>query len=147
MADEGGLLNVMIYNDALQQNIATAKPLAQILSPADVFAFGDSQDVPWYTLGIDVILRGYFGNTNSGMTHGGRFNMNYVDGHAKSMAWHGAYFLGGFRGEKFAVPRNPADYSKWCADPDQILNTDYGVMACKDVAATVMDVHTNWLPE
>ncbi len=147
MATEGGLLNVMTYNDSTQQQIAIGKTLAAMQAPSEVFAFGDSMDLPWYTLGLNVILIGYSGDTNSGMTHGGRFNMNYVDGHAKSMRWRGAYYIGGARGTKFAVPRDTADYSKWCADPDEVLNTDYGVMACKDVAGTLMGVHTSWLPE
>jgi prepilin-type N-terminal cleavage/methylation domain-containing protein/prepilin-type processing-associated H-X9-DG protein len=146
-ATEGGLLLEITYNPTLQQYVATGKTLAAILSPAEVFAFGDSQDLPWYTLGLNVILRGYDGNTNSGMTHGGRFNMNYVDGHAKSMAWRAAYRLNSFPGDKFAVPRNPADYTKWCADPNEVLDTDYGVMPCGEVAARLMNVDTSWLPE
>lgn len=146
-SSEGGLLNQITMSSDQTQDIATGKSISALIAPSEVFAFGDSDDLPWYTLGLNVILRGFKGTTNSALIHGGRFNMNYMDGHAKSMAWHAAWRLGGRIGDKFAVPRNTADYTKWCADPAEIISTDYGDMACGDVARYMTTWGTSWWTE
>ncbi len=144
---EGGLLNAMTSSPDYSQNIAIGKPLAAIVAPADVFAFGDTYDVPWYTLGLNVILITFKGTTNGELVHGGNFNMNYVDGHAKSMRWHAAYRLGGRRGDKIAAPVNPADYAKWCADPDEVINSDLGTMPCEQLAVYATSHFIHWFDE
>jgi prepilin-type N-terminal cleavage/methylation domain-containing protein/prepilin-type processing-associated H-X9-DG protein len=146
-ATEGGLLNDMIANSDFSQSIARGKSLAAILAPADVFAFGDTYDLPWYTLGLNVILLRFDGSTNGALRHRGRFNMIYVDGHAKSMAWHGAYRLGGRIGDKVAAPRDQADYAKWCADPDEVIVTDLATMPCGQVSVYATSHFIHWFDD
>ena len=144
-ATEGGLLNMMTISPDGSQSIATGKPLAAILAAADTFAFGDTYDEPWYTLGLNVILLRFGGNTNGALRHRALFNMNYVDGHAKSMIWRGLFHRSPSRiSLRWAVPRNPADYTKWCADPNEVLQTDLGVMPCGQVAANATSSATIW---
>lgn len=143
-SNEGGLLNLMVVSADYSQNIATGKGLAALIAPAEVFAFGDVYDVPWYTLGINVILVTFTGETNAALRHGGRFNMTYMDGHAKNLLWHAGYRIGGRRGDKWAAPRNKADYAKFCANPDEDLQTDLGEMPCNQVVEFGTSEHFNW---
>ena len=45
--------------------------------------------MPSYSIIFDVP-----GNSNSALLHGGRFNMAYIDGHAKSLGWQGGNLSG-----------------------------------------------------
>ena len=133
--DEGGLLGPFLI--AATQQIAPGKSISSILAEADTFAFGDSMDLPWYTVSMGSILAGYDGDTNSGLQHGGRFNMCYCDGHIKTTFWKGATSLGGgfvIHNGKIGLPKNQADWTKWCVNPDQVLTTDAGNMPCGQVA-------------
>lgn len=142
---QGGLIEQMQFDRTNNQRIATGRAIAAVISPADTFAFGDTYDIPWYTVSIRSILSNYSGSTNGGMLHSGRFNMNYVDGHAKSMRWRGGYSPLGHIG-KIAWPRNNDDFGKWCADPDAMLNTELGEMPCKQVANAALQTVTENFP-
>ncbi len=128
---QGGLLQDMQDVPALGQRIVPGKALATILAPAEMFAFSDTYDLPWYTLSITSILYNLPGSSNRALSHGGRLNVNYLDGHAKSMKWRG----GLARGQKIAVPASPTDYTRWCADPDEIVHSSLGDLPCRDIAA------------
>ena len=144
---EGGLLNELIITGPPGAYIftATGKSLAAILAPSETFAFGDTYDRPWYTNSLNNTLYTFTGTTNSALPHGGRFNVNYVDGHSKSMAWRG--FLD-YYGKGYVVPRNTADYTKWCADPDAVIWMDLGTMPCGQVANTaVQSLLVKWFPD
>lgn len=140
---EGGLLNELLITDNI--DYATGISIASILSPADMFAFGDTYDEPWYTITVNQLLTYFDGNTNSAFRHRGRFNMNFVDGHAKNLQWRGAYDV---YGQKYAFPKNTADYTRWCADPNAVVTTDVGQVACGEVAATAFKVvGATWMPD
>ena len=142
----GGLLGVFESAPGFTHQRAQGIPLAQITAPADVFAFGDTTDNVWYTLTIDQILSRFTGKTNGQLRHGGRFNMTFMDGHAKSMAWRGGLSPWG-GGGRIALPRRTSDYSKWCANPDEVLLTNVGTLACKDVAAGYAATVTSYFPD
>jgi prepilin-type N-terminal cleavage/methylation domain-containing protein/prepilin-type processing-associated H-X9-DG protein len=148
-ATEGGLLNAFLNTNTGQQ-VATGKALAAILAPSDTFAFGDTQDQPYYTISFNVILVAFNGDTNSQMIHGGRYNMNFVDGHAKMIRWRGGKKSVFFNGIKVnvAFPRDPADWPKWCANPDEVLRTDLPIpfVACGNVG-NVAGQGVQWFPE
>ena len=104
--------------------IQLGKSLAAIDAPADTFVYSDSYDTYRPTNGADFLLDSYKGTTTSGMRHGGRFNVNFADGHAKNMQ-----FMGGtLAGRRIAIPSLQADRSKWCANnSEQITLTRYGL--------------------
>lgn len=128
-------------------NIQRGKPLAAFITPASLYAYGETYDTPRFTIGWDAILSTYTGRNNKSLRHaGGRFNMNFVDGHAKSIAWRGgdvtwlSYPLGS--------PKSHTDRLNYCADPDEILTQlpdYYGIppMKCSDLV-TLLEGAANW---
>jgi prepilin-type N-terminal cleavage/methylation domain-containing protein/prepilin-type processing-associated H-X9-DG protein len=137
---EGGLLTTMTYTSF--GRIVPGVSLASIVAPADTFAIADSHDYTWYTNALDNILSTFGGSANSALVHGGRFNMNYTDGHAKNLVWKGGYW----NGQKVALPANNADLSKWCVDPDQVVNSYIGTMPCGQIGSTVVSQVNPWFP-
>ncbi len=116
----GGLLGPE-YSDtstapatAVQDGIATAA----VVAPADVFVYMDSYDTYRPSNGADWLLDSYSGpKRNDALRHGGRFNVAYADGHAKSLQFKGLVMSG----NEYLIPSNEADRSKWCADPAKIV--------------------------
>jgi len=97
--------------------------LSAIVAPADMFVYGDTGDNPRYTICTNYIYQ-YYKNikTSSGMRHGGRLNMNFADGHAKSIL-----YKAGLSGTSvIGMPQSPMDQLKYCIDP----NASYGGMTC-----------------
>jgi prepilin-type N-terminal cleavage/methylation domain-containing protein/prepilin-type processing-associated H-X9-DG protein len=122
----------------------TGVALAGIVAPADTFTFGDTQDTPFYTISNPSIVSEFQGATNGALLHGGRFNMAYVDGHAKSMNWKGG--VSGSIG-KFAVPRSQDDWAKWCADPNAAVNSSVGTYPCNQVISALVAQGVTWFKD
>src|SRR5580658_2207835 len=114
---EGGLISVNLFPTGNAGEIGLGVTLAAIVSCADTFAFMDTYDLPFYTNTIDEGLLNFTGSSNSALQHGGRYNANFMDGHAKNIQFRGGYWPQG-GGGRVMLPRNTADYSKWCVDPD-----------------------------
>jgi prepilin-type N-terminal cleavage/methylation domain-containing protein/prepilin-type processing-associated H-X9-DG protein len=84
-------------------------------SPAQLAAFGDTYNGRRYTISaIGSILTHYNGaQRNSSLRHGGTFNFNFLDGHAK------AFKMAGFTFNPAAVPVGagyvalPSDQQQW----------------------------------
>ncbi len=143
----GGLLDQYEYDATTNSARAVGKPLSDLIAPASVFAFGDTHDSTWYTICLDQITALYTGKTNGGLQHGGRFNMMYMDGHAKSLQWRvGTSPLGG-TGGRIALPRDPSQYDNWCANPNTIITTNVGTMPCKDTVSAYAATVTKWFPD
>lgn len=152
--DEGGLTGAYFVRDDAEG--APGRAESAIVSPADVFAFGDTHDRTWYTVSANTILSTFTGTTNSALVHGGMLNMNFADGHTKALSWH----MGLFRSNHFGpavpylLPKNSHDFAKWCADPDAIVpvktssmmggNTD---MRCAEVGQYFADNMAEWAPD
>ncbi len=116
--------------------------LAGIVAPSDTFTVGDSQDSPFYTISNPSIIFSVSGNSNSALLHGGRFNMAYVDGHAKSLNWKGGH-IGGFG--NLAVPRNQTDWGKWCADPNAAITAQsIGTQPCGQAISALVAQGVQW---
>jgi len=125
---------------ALRGYIEAGVPLAAILAPADMFAYGDTGDNPRYTICSNYIFQYYVNATRTGeMRHGGSLNMAFVDGHAKSVHFKAGVLPGvGMMG----LPKSPADALKYCRDPDLVG----AGMSCRDWTAWI-DANTAWFPD
>jgi prepilin-type N-terminal cleavage/methylation domain-containing protein/prepilin-type processing-associated H-X9-DG protein len=157
--NDGGLLEG--GGDGPTQAVFVGITLSQIAAPAECFAGGDTTDEPWFTVSIMSELADFQGSSNSALLHGGRYNMLYCDGHAKVMEWKGAalgqagkYISAGFYCPygKIAVPKNQADWTRWCADPSRVLTVDKGnggtqQMACGQIAAAIAASGPQWYPD
>jgi len=142
----GGLVGKFEYNVGGVSQRASGIALADIVRTADTFAFSDTLDNVWYTNSVDVILSTFKGRTNSAMQHGGRFNVAYMDGHAKMLRWRGAFASRG-SGGRIAVPRDSNTWANWCANPETVITTDLGAKPCKDVTAAYAATVTSWFPD
>ena len=98
------------------------RTLSQFASPAQMFAFGDSYDTPRITMDMTFLLCTYTGTSNSGLRHGGRFNIAFVDGHAKAVLFRGLSGVPSAEGGKMAFPVDVALRSGYCADPNEVIN-------------------------
>jgi len=146
---EGGLMDKYVVGDDWEG--ARGRNESSVLSTAETFAFGDTHDRTWYTVSLNTILSAFQGTTNNDLVHQGRFNMSFVDGHAKNLVWH----IGMVRPSHFGpavphlFPKNVNDFSKWCADPSADVNVPSGLaggftLPCKDVAQYYVDKVTEW---
>jgi len=97
--------------------------LAQIIYPAQTFAFGDTYDTPRQTNGIGFSLCTYNGTTTSGLRHmGGHWNYAFSDGHAKSVVMKGGYMTGAENGRMAMPASTQIGQYAYCSDPTAILN-------------------------
>ena len=100
-------------------------PLSSVVYSSQVFVYGDTGDNPRYTICPNYIVQ-YYTNTksNNQLRHGGHFNMNYLDGHAKAVFFKAGFDTGG---NLWGFPKNPTDQLGYCADPDSTNNTIAGL--------------------
>ena len=161
--DEGGLLSVANYilDPVTQQLLGESyrgRTLSQIITPAETFAFGDTNDLPFYTLGINSILaynspdrKNAAPHLNSALPHRGWFSMTYCDGHTKSMKWRGGESIDALASnwsKTIAVPRRVEDYGKWCIDPKAMIHTQKdGIWQCDNLAVLQGAKVTKWFPD
>jgi prepilin-type N-terminal cleavage/methylation domain-containing protein/prepilin-type processing-associated H-X9-DG protein len=131
---------ISFNNGTLRGYVEAGVPLAVVLAPADTFAYGDTGDNPRYTICSNYVFQYYVNATTSGeMRHGGKLNMAFTDGHAKSVAFKAGIMPGvGVMG----LPRSQADAIKYCRDP----NLSAGGMTCAQWASWV-DTNTTWFPD
>ena len=94
------------------------KNLSVIGSPADLVAFGDSNDTGSMSAAMDNIFSGPDGPTGTGtIRHGGKFNFGFVDGHCHNITM----VAGNFAGYGFvARASSQTDALKWCYNPDAV---------------------------
>lgn len=143
---EGGLISVNLFPTNITGEIGLGTQLSVIVAPAETFAFMDTYDTPFYTNSIDEGLLAFSGSSNGALQHGGRFNANYMDGHAKNILFKGGFWPLGGNG-KIMLPKNSADYGKWCVDPDAVVNSFLGHMPCGQIPAFVAAQVTGWFPD
>jgi len=136
---------------------ATGISMTTISQPSNMFAFGDSDDTPWYTVCMGSILSRYWleGQTitaNAQVRHGAKFNFTYTDGHAKMVQMMGGLWSGGgswpaygsMANEPVLMPALPSHWGDWCSDPKEILQTDVGPYECDLVAQLVLSQTVLW---
>lgn len=116
-----------------------------IVAPAVTFMFGDTMSVPFFAISMDSWLS-FSGNTNSALTHSGMFNIGYCDGHAKTMKWH-AGIAKAIPSGLVVLPSNSNDLGKWCADPNGMIASPFGTVACSTVAPKVVAAGVTWFQD
>ncbi len=117
---------------------------AAISAPADTFVYADSYDTYRPTMGLDWLLDSYNGGqSQSGMRHGGKFNVAFADGHAKLVQFRG----GTIGTRRYGVPRSQQHWAGYCADANATVNlASYGLgnVRCGDIAGLVNGAVTYW---
>jgi prepilin-type N-terminal cleavage/methylation domain-containing protein/prepilin-type processing-associated H-X9-DG protein len=114
-------------------------PLASIVAPADMMAYGDTGDNPRYTICSNYIFQYYTNVTRNGqLRHGGKLNISFMDGHAKAMQWK----AGTAGGNIYGLPKSPTDQLKYCADPNAVSSG----MSCADWANYV-NTNVTWFQD
>lgn len=119
-----------------------------VVTPAQMFAFGETGDSPRYTICVDYIDQYYDIRKQSNLRHGGMFNFAYLDGHAKLVRFNAALnplWSQGAQdgiaapsgsapygvGQTIALPQNRNDaYNGYCYDPsatDQAFTDNLGI--------------------
>jgi len=165
---EGGLYTTFEYLPAGGPYNTFACPgisMTSIASPADMFAFGDSEDTPWYTVCMGSILSrtwlaSELSNPGAGanltsitqVRHAGRFNFNFTDGHAKNMQMAGGIWTGGSQWPAYGsqgnqatlFPANSANYGDYCSDPTATIQTDIGPMVCSSIVTQIASQTVRW---
>ena len=116
----GGLLQAQTRT-AAGQSVLPGISLAAIVAPAQMFAFGDTYDTPRETMDMTFLLCTWPGTSNNSLRHtGGKFNIAFADGHAKSTPFKAGYIASAENG-KFATPRSTVARSYYCADPSAMI--------------------------
>jgi prepilin-type N-terminal cleavage/methylation domain-containing protein/prepilin-type processing-associated H-X9-DG protein len=134
---EGGLMDT--YQVANSWQGALGRSESVVVASAETYAFSDTHDRTWYTNSMNTGLTEWKGTTNHDLVHGGRFNMTYLDGHAKLVRFHvGSARIVSRIPVKLLFPMNSADDAKWCADPSQLVSVPTGLaklnLPCGSVA-------------
>jgi len=156
----GGLFNQFVFGSTVGQPglyWATGIPMTTPVSPANMFAFGDSEDTPWFTTCMGSILSrtwldGSPPTSLAATRHGGKFNFAYVDGHSKLLLMQGGLWTGGGSwpaygsqgNEPTVFPANSANYGDYCVDPTATLSTDIGPEICGNMVNIVKAQTTLW---
>ncbi|AIE87940.1 prepilin-type N-terminal cleavage/methylation domain-containing protein [Fimbriimonas ginsengisoli] len=123
VSDSGyGLLQTQTV-DANGKTLRAGRNLSQVQEPANLVAFGSSNDNPGYSVGLDNILSRYPDKVSSArLRFSGRFSFGYTDGHAKSLLVKSAEYNG------YGLvmrPANQLDAAKWCFDPSFVPDAAY----------------------
>jgi prepilin-type processing-associated H-X9-DG protein len=156
----GGLFYSFNFGTGPLQGIlwATGISMTSPVNPAQMFAFGDSEDTPWYTTCMGSILSrtwldGGTGVTSLGATrHGGKFNFAFVDGHSKLVIMAGGLWTGAGSWPAYGYlpasptvfPANSSQWGDYCVDPTATLNTDIGPLVCGQMAQMVRSQTIMW---
>ncbi len=141
----GGLLAPSFTSADGNTEVEPGVSIAIVDRPAEMAAFADTTNHPRYSMSaigsiLDIAVMGSGVTSNSAIRHGGKFNVNFTDGHAKSVPFKGAtinglpYYLG--------VPANDSQRMMFCSSADAIVDTSdpaspaplpYGKIPCSEV--------------
>jgi len=165
---EGGLYSTFEYLPSASNPdtfICPGISMTSMVSPANMFAFGDSMDTPWYTICMGSILsRTWLSSelTNPGagsnlssinqVRHAGRLNFAFTDGHSKMVQMTGGTWTGGTSWPAYGsqgnqgtlFPANSANYGDYCADPNATILTDIGPMVCSQIVTLIASQTVRW---
>lgn len=153
---EGGLYGPFQIDFTSDTYTAIGIPMTIINQPGNMFAFGDSDDTPWYTVTMGSILSrdhdaGRSLTSLRQIRHNGRFNYTYTDGHSKNLQLIGGTWSGGGSWPGYgSTPVEPVlvppsnHWGDWCIDPKATIITDVGSMECDLVAQLVMSQTVVW---
>ena len=95
--------------------------LSEILTPADMVAYGDSYDQGSMSAAMDNMISGPDGPTGtSKYRHNGKLNYGFVDGHAHLITMVMGYFNAPDGQYLVARASSQTDALKWCSDPNAL---------------------------
>jgi len=123
VSDSGyGMLQTQTV-DSNGKTLRAGRNLSQLQEPANMVAFGTSNDSPGYSVALDNVLSKYPDHVSSNsIRFNGQFNFGFADGHAKNMIVKSAEYAGyGL----VARPANQNDAVKWCFDQSFIPDTGF----------------------
>jgi len=125
VSDSGyGLLETQSV-DEFNKTVRKGRNLSQIQEPANLVAFGSSQDNPGYSVALDNVNSGYPDMISSkSIRFSGRYNFGFADGHAKLIQMRAAEYAG-FSASLIALPANANDLNKWCFDPSFVPDASF----------------------
>jgi prepilin-type N-terminal cleavage/methylation domain-containing protein/prepilin-type processing-associated H-X9-DG protein len=113
-----GLIGTQFYvmYNGNQTDIRPGRNLSQIVAPANMTAFGSSNDNPGYSVAMDNILSRYPDKISSqNLRFSGQFNFGFADGHAHLIRMQSAEYP---NYGLIARPANQNDALDWCFDPN-----------------------------
>jgi prepilin-type N-terminal cleavage/methylation domain-containing protein/prepilin-type processing-associated H-X9-DG protein len=161
---EGGLYTT--FQEVPNAYTCPGISMTSIVNPAQMFAYGDSEDTPWYTVCLGSILSRTWLGTDSApgggngtnltsinqVRHAGKFNFAYTDGHAKLVQMAGGIWTGGETWPAYGsqgnqgtlFPANSANYGNYCADPNATILTDIGPQVCQNIVSLVASQTVRW---
>ncbi|HWD37754.1 MAG TPA: prepilin-type N-terminal cleavage/methylation domain-containing protein [Fimbriimonas sp.] len=125
VSDSGyGLLQTQSV-DAFGKTVRIGRNLSEIQEPANMVAFGGSNDSPGYSVALDNIFSDYTDHISSqSVRFNGRFNYGFADGHAKLIVMRAAEYPG-FSADLMAIPASATDALKWCHDPNFVPDAQF----------------------
>ena len=164
---EGGLYSTFEFIPSAAPTVYACPGISMtsMANPASMFAFGDSEDTPWYTICMGSILSrtwlsselsnpGAGSNINSinSVRLAGKFNFAFTDGHSKMVQMAGGIWTGGeqwpaygSQGDQATLfPANSSNYGDYCADPNATIQTDIGPMVCSQVVTLIASQTVRW---
>ena len=99
--------------------------IAQIDSPAQMAGFADTYNLARYSMSSVGSILDYHtlggASTNGALRHGGNFNVNFMDGHAKSVHFKGGTIPG--LPYPVGVPKDDAQRLMYCISPSALVDT------------------------
>ncbi len=124
LSNPGGLVNQYgVLRPGIVGWVGTAQ--AAVVAPASTFMWGDTHSSIYMFESSNETLSSFTSNnaSNGALRHGGKWNMAFVDGHAKSVNWHAGKGSGGIYNASgySALPRSSTDYPDFCSDPAAVL--------------------------
>lgn len=125
VSDSGyGMLNTQTV-DVNGKTLRSGRNLSQISTPAQMVAFGSSNDNPGYSIALDNIMSNYPDLISSQrLRFNGRFNYGFADGHAKLVLTNAAEYAG-FSAGLIGRPANQVDAAMWCIDPSFVPDPQF----------------------
>ena len=155
-ANGTGLVQGRTHDPADMWNVNAGINATSIANPAQMFSFGDTGDSSRYTICADYIDQYYNISSKSGLRHGGRFNMNFVDGHSKlvnyNAAWNPVFSQSGGSvgtfgvGDTIGLPQNKNEAYWYCYDPNAVdtwfSQAAGGTYTCSQAADLVYQLST-----
>ncbi len=119
------------------------RPLAEILTPAEMIAQADTNDSPQYTL--SPYDQNQTGSPLSEIRHNGLYSVSFVDGHAKSWKWK-PYTFDGTAGDFELQPSDAKNLLDFCYNPDATMGastssfTPESTSSCRDTVNWMVSI-------
>jgi prepilin-type N-terminal cleavage/methylation domain-containing protein/prepilin-type processing-associated H-X9-DG protein len=156
----GGLFTTEAPSADFNYLVDTGVSTTTAAAPADVAVWGETTGASRYSmsaiyaiLDVNVIGAPTGSQTNSQIRHGFRFNINFLDGHAKSVPFKGGVIPQTPVGPVYiGVPKNSAQRDMYCLTPDAPVNVSalaqgYPPLPCSQAIGLPEQFGVQWWPD